>query len=101
MNEAKRKGGKNMTNEQRDEILLDLKKGQEKLFNGQNQLLERVEKLENGQKETNFELRKLSQTVAKIEVNHGDKLEIILDELTSYPEKFESIQKNLINMKID
>ena len=49
--------------------------------------------LKNGQEEIKKDLRSLSQTVAKMEVQHGDKLEIILDVLTSYPKKFDSIEK--------
>ena len=67
-----------MTQEERDQILLDLKTGQEELFEGQ-------EEIKN-------DLRNLSQTVAKIEVDHGQKLEILLDVVTSHTEKFESIE---------
>ena len=70
-----------MTQEERDQILLDLKTGQEELFEGQ-------EEIKN-------DLRNLSQTVAKIEVDHGQKLEILLDVVTSHTEKFESIEKIL------
>ena len=82
--------------EERDKILIDLKKGQDELFNGQ-------EKLFNGQEETNKELRKLSQTVARIEYEHGGKIQAILDTISSYPEKFESIENRLesIETKID
>ena len=88
--------------EARDQILLDLKRGQEELFKGQKELFEgqkellgRVENLEYGLKDTNQELRSLSQTVAKIEHEHGHKLQILLDVVTSYPEKFDSTEKNL------
>ena len=70
-----------MTQEERDQILLDLKTGQEELFEGQ--------------EEIKSDLRNLSQTVAKIEVDHGQKLEILLDVVTSHTEKFESIEKIL------
>ena len=81
-----------MTQEERDNLLLDLKRGQEErdillldLKNGQDKLFK-------GQEEIKKDLRSLSQTVAKMEVQHGDKLEIILDVVTSYPEKFDSIE---------
>lgn len=91
-----------MTQEERDQILLSLKKGQEELLgrvenleNGQEELLGRVENLENGLKYTNQELTNLSGTVAKIEIDHGHKLEILLDVVTSHTKKFESIEKIL------
>lgn len=106
-----------MTQEERDQILLELKngqeelfkgqeelfKGQEKLFKGQEKLFKGQEELFKGQEETNHELRKLSQTVAKIEVEHGEKIQILLDVVTSHSEKFDSIEKKLetIETKID
>ena len=95
--------------EERDQILLDLKKGQEKLFKGQEELLGRVENLENGQEkilgrvenlenqqeEMKSDLRSLSQTVAKIEIEHGEKLGALLDGVASHNERFESIEKIL------
>lgn len=81
--------------QERDQILLDLKKGQDELFKGQEEILGRVEKLENEQKEMNSDLRSLSQTVAKIEIEHGEKLGALLDGVASHTEKFESIEKIL------
>ena len=100
-----------MTQEERDNLLLDLKKGQEERDNllldlkrGQDKLLNRVDNLEkgqdklfNGQKEIKKDLENLSQTVARMEVDHGDKLEILLDVVTSYPQKFDSIEKEFDN----
>lgn len=103
-----------MTQEERDNLLLDLKKGQDKLIGrmdnleeGQNKLINRVDNLEEGQKEMNQNLKTLSQTVAKIEVEHSNKLEILLDVVTSYPQKFDSIEnrfkmcENKINKHAD
>lgn len=99
-----------MTQEERDQILVDLKagqeilsKGQEELFKGQEKLLERVENLEYGLKDTNQELERLSQSVAKIEVEHGEKIQILLDVVTSYSKRFDSIDKRLesIETKVD
>lgn len=98
-----------MTQQETDQILLDLKKGQEKLFKGQEELLGRVENLENGQEkilgrvenlenqqeEMKSDLRSLSQTVAKIEIEHGEKLGALLDGVASHNERFESIEKIL------
>lgn len=84
-----------MTQEERDQILLDLKKGQDELFKVQEEILGRVEKLENEQKEMNSDLRSLSQTVAKIEIEHGEKLGALLDGVASHNERFESIEKIL------
>ena len=84
-----------MTQQERDQILLDLKKGQEELFKGQKELFKGQEELFNGQEELKSDLRNLSQTVAKIEVDHGQKLEILLDVVTSHTQKFESIEKIL------
>ena len=98
-----------MTQEERDQILLDLKNGQEELFKGQEErdqilldlktgqeeLLGRVENLENEQEEMKNDLRSLSQTVAKIEIEHGEKLGALLDGVASHNERFESIEKIL------
>lgn len=91
-----------MTQEERDQLLLDLKTGQEKLFKGQDELFNGQKErdqilldLKTGQEEIKSDLRNLSQTVAKIEVDHGQKLEILLDVVTSQPKKFESIEKIL------
>ena len=77
-----------MTQEERDQILIGLKIGQE-------ELLGRVGNLENGLKDTNQELERLSQTVAKIEVDHGEKIQILLDVVTSHSKRFDSIDKRL------
>ena len=99
-----------MTQEERDQILVDLKagqetlsKGQEELFKGQEKLLERVENLEYGLKDTNQELERLSQSVAKIEVEHGEKIQILLDVVTSHSKRFDSIDERLesIETKVD
>ena len=98
-----------MTQQERDQILLDLKKGQDELSNGQEEILGRVENLEKGQEEIlgrveNLEneqeemksdLRSLSQTVAKIEIEHGEKLGALLDGFASHTERFKSIEKIL------
>ena len=65
-----------------------LTQGQDELFGGQKQLIEE-------QKEIKSELRKLSKTVAKIEVEHGQKLEILLDVVTGQIKKFDSEEQRI------
>lgn len=67
--------------EERDKLLVDLKKGQEKLFKGQ-------EKLSKG-------LDNLSLSVARIEADHGEKLDILLDVVTGHTEKFTSVNERV------
>lgn len=85
-----------MTQEERDQILMGLKTGQENLSKGQEELFR-------GQEEIKSDLRNLSQTVAKIEVEHGEKIQILLDVVTSHSKKFDSIDGRLesIETKID
>lgn len=77
-----------MKQEERDAILLDLKKGQEE----RDVILLDLKK---GQEEMKYELRKLSLTVAKIEVEHGHKLEALFDAFKMHSEKFDSTEKRL------
>ena len=108
---------------ERDKILMELKcgqeklaKGQEKLAKGQDELFKGQEKLTKGQdelfkgqdelfvgqkqlieeqKEIKAELRKLSETVAKIEVEHGQRLEILLDVVTGQIKKLNSEEQRI------
>ena len=107
-----------MENSEIKELLLDLKKGQEELFKGQKELFEGQEEtnasiralqkgqeeLYKGQEETRVSIRdlqrgqdklfkemdKLSLSVARIEADHGEKLGILLDVVTSHINKFDS-----------
>ena len=121
-----------MENSEIKELLLDLKKGQDKLFKGQEELYKGQEELYKGQEETNASIRalqkgqeelfkgqkelfegqeetrvsirdlqrgqdklfkemdKLSLSVARIEADHGEKLGILLDVVTSHINKFDS-----------
>ena len=65
--------------EERDKLLVDLKKGQEKLFKGQEKLSK--------------DLDKLSLSVARIEADHGGKLDILL--VTGHTEKFTSVNERV------
>lgn len=100
-----------MENSEIKELLLDLKKGQEELYKGQEELFKGQDKLFKGQKElfegqeeTRVSIRdlqrgqdklfkemdKLSLSVARIEADHGEKLGILLDVVTSHINKFDS-----------
>ena len=85
-----------------DKILNELQKGQEKLFKGQKQLFEsqeklisRVDKIEENQQDMKTEMTKISQTVARIEVEHGEKLEILLDVVTGHTKQISSIKERV------
>ena len=80
---------------ERDNILNELKKGQEELFKGQKQLFEgqeelisRVDKIEENQQEMKTEM-------TKIEVEHGEKLEILLDVVTGHTKQINSIKERV------
>ena len=77
--------------EERDKILNDLKKGQDELFKGQEKLISRVDKIEENQQEMKTEITKISQTVSRIEVEHGEKLEILLDVVTGHTKQINSV----------
>ena len=82
----------------------DLQRGQEELFKGQKELFEGQKELFEGQEETRVSIRdlqrgqdklfkemdKLSLSVARIEADHGEKLGILLDVVTSHINKFDS-----------
>lgn len=91
------------------EMLKDLKKGQDELFRGQNErdkilnelqkgqekLISRVDKIEENQQDMKTEMTKISQTVARIEVEHGEKLEILLDVVTGHTKQISSIKERV------
>ena len=88
--------------EERDKLLMDLKKGQEKLFKGQDELFKGQEKLFKGQEELfkgqeklSKDLDNLSLSVARIEADHGGKLDILLYVVTGYTEKFTSVNERV------
>ena len=82
----------------------DLQRGQEELFKGQKELFKGQKELFEGQEETRVSIRdlqrgqdklfkemdKLSLSVARIEADHGEKLGILLDVVTSHINKFDS-----------
>ena len=100
-----------MANNEIKDMLLDLKKGQEKLINrvdkieegqqnmnnrldkieeGQQNMNNRLDKIEEGQQNMNNRLDKISQSVAVIEKDHGEKLQVLLDVVTEHIKKFDS-----------
>lgn len=81
--------------EERDKLLVDLKKGQEKLFKGQEELFKGQEKLFKGQEKLSKDLDNLSLSVARIEADHGEKLDILLDVVTGHTEKFTSVNERV------
>ena len=74
------------------ELLIDLKQNQE-------ETVKRLDKLD--KKQQNMEknlLEKIDQVslaVARIEVEHGEKLDILLDVVTGHTEKFNSVNKRV------
>ena len=82
----------------------DLQRGQEELFKGQDKLFKGQKELFEGQEETRVSIRdlqrgqdklfkemdNLSLSVARIEADHGEKLGILLDVVTSHINKFDS-----------
>ena len=114
-----------MTEQERDNILFDLQKGMkrhdeklenlqnsinkhnEKLENLQNSINKHDEKLENLQNSINKhdemlenlheEVRNISQSVAVIEHDHGEKLQVLLDIYPEFYKKFASFAKNFVS----
>lgn len=70
------------------EMILDLKKGQEE----RDKLLVDLKK---GQEKLSKDLDNLSLSVARIEADHGGKLDILLDVVTGHTEKFNSVNKRV------
>ena len=70
-------------------------KGQEELFKGQEELFKGKDELFIGQKQLFEELDKLSLSVARIEADHGEKLDILLDVVTGHTEKFNSANERV------
>lgn len=105
-----------MTQEERDNILIELKAGQEKLVlevldlkveqkslkEGQESLKEGQERLKEEQESLKKELKDLKntvehidQTVMRIEIEHGEKLQILFDADSYEREKFDSQERTL------
>lgn len=74
------------------ELLIDLKQNQE-------ETVKRLDKLD--KKQQNMEknlLEKIDQVslaVARIEIEHGEKLAVLLDVVTGHTQKFDSVNKRI------
>ena len=92
----------NMANDvkERDELLINMANGVKNLKNDmnnvKNDMKERdiiLQNIVNEIKEIKEEQRSLSRTVAKIEVEHGEKLQILLDVVTGHEQKNKEFEK--------
>lgn len=70
-----------------------MSQNQEKLFKEQEELFKGQEELFKNQKQMQEELTRVGNTVAKIEYEHGRKIDLILDVLTGHGEKLEEHDK--------
>lgn len=84
-----------MENNEIKEMLLDLKKGQEKLFEDQEERDKILFDLKKGQEKLFKEIDKLNLTVARIEAEHGEKLDILLDVVTGHTDQLTSVNKRV------
>lgn len=75
-----------MTDKERDELLINMANDMKNVKNDMNNV-------KNDMKEIKEEQRNLSRTVAKIEVEHGEKLQILLDVVTGQEEKNKEFEK--------
>ena len=89
-----------MTDKERDELLInmanDMKNVKNDMKNVKNDMKEKDTILQNivdEIKEIKEEQRNLSRTVAKIEVEHGEKLQILLDVVTAHEEKHKEFER--------
>ena len=93
-----------MTEQERDQILLKLLE----IVSGHDEKLSAIEEnfssLQEKFSDLEKEVRRISKSVAKIEVEHGNKIQLladgqisILEKLNSFEERFESDEKELIN----
>lgn len=91
----------------RDELLINMSNNMNKMNNDINKMNEDMNKMEENMnkmskdmdkmktemKEVKEEQRNLSRAVAKIEVKHGEKLQILLDVVTGQEEKNKEFEK--------
>ena len=89
-----------MTDKERDELLINMANDMNKMKNDMNNMKSNMKErdiiLQNivdEIKEIKEEQRNLSRTVAKIEVEHGEKLQILLDVVTAHEEKHKEFEK--------
>lgn len=71
---------------ERDKLLINISNDMNKMKNDMNNM-------KNEMKDIKEEQRSLSRTVAKIEVEHGEKLQILLDVVTGQEEKNKEFER--------
>lgn len=75
-----------MTDKERDELLINM-------ANDMNKMKNDMDNVKNEIKEIKEEQRNLSRTVAKIDVEHGEKLQILLYVVTAHEEKHKEFER--------
>ena len=78
---------------ERDKLLINMANDMNKMKNDMNKMKNDMNNMNNEIKEIKEEQRNLSRTVAKIEVEHGEKLQILLDVVTGQEEKNKEFEK--------
>lgn len=70
-----------------------MQKSQDKMQKSQEQIRKEQEEMKKEQQEMREELTKVGNTVTKIEYEHGQKIDLILDILTGHGEKLEEHER--------
>ena len=85
----------NMANDmkKRDELLINMANDVKNLKNDMKNVINDMNNVKSDMKEIKKEQRSLSRAVAKIEVEHGEKLQILLDVVTGQEEKNEEFER--------
>ena len=78
---------------ERDKLLINMANDMNKMKNDMNKMKNDMNNMQNEMKEIKEEQRNLSRTVAKIEVEHGEKLQILLDVVTGQEEKNKEFER--------
>ncbi len=78
---------------ERDKLLINMANDMKNVKNDMNNVKNDMNNMKNEMKEIKEEQRNLSRTVAKIEVEHGEKLQILLDVVTGQDEKNKEFEK--------
>lgn len=93
-------GGRKMNQQERDKMLVELNSNYQVMNNTQQQMLKDQQELKENQKELNHtqrtmqeELTRLGNIVARMEHEHGRKLDMILEVLTGHDEKLQEHEK--------
>ena len=78
---------------ERDKLLINMANDMKNVKNDMNNVKNDMNNMKNEMKEIKEEQRNLSRTVAKIEVEHGEKLQILLDVVTGQEEKNKEFER--------